>query len=81
MKKHINLINIQKNYLKGIGDYCRRFREKKGIAVCQMAVLCLCSESNIYHFEAGDNNNALILLEYIRQMPDIWLEDLLRGNY
>lgn len=60
--------NYREKKLKFVSKICRRAREKYNINRKKMAIICGYSVSNIQHFEDGVNNNALILLDYMKML-------------
>lgn len=52
--------------LATLGEYCAMTRIKRGISQLAVANEIGCSSQNISSFERGNNNNALILLWYIK---------------
>lgn len=52
--------------LASLGEYCRMTRMKKGLLQLDVAKTIGCSQQNISCFERGENNNAIILLWYIK---------------
>ena len=51
--------------LKELGKKCREFRIKNGITIDEIAEQSNYSLWNVYKFEQGRVNNALILLAYL----------------
>lgn len=52
--------------LATIGEYCAMTRLKKGISQREVARELGCTSQNVSSFERGNNNNALILIWYIK---------------
>lgn len=57
--------------LKKIGAYCKTFREELGLYQFHVAIDTGYSKESVSSFENGRNNNATILLWYIRKGLDI----------
>lgn len=54
--------------LKVVSTMCKNARLKYDIDRKQMSIISGYSVSNIQHFEEGCNNNALILLDYMKML-------------
>lgn len=65
MFKNLNIDNMP-YILASLGEYCRMARMKKGLLQLDVAKDIGCSPQNVSCFERGENNNALILLWYIK---------------
>lgn len=65
--------------LKLLGRICKEFRTESGIPVKEIADKCGYTPANVYKFERGESNNALILLTYLWYGLDLdprelWIE-------
>lgn len=58
-------------YLTLIGQECKAFRESLGVPRKLVAEDLGCVVQNIYSFEKGTNNSALILLWYLSNGLDL----------
>lgn len=52
--------------LASLGEYCRITRIQSGFRQIDVANETGCSQQNVSFFERGENNNALLLLWYIK---------------
>lgn len=66
--------------LKVISTMCKNLRLKYGIDRKQMSIISGYSISNIQHFEDGCNNNALILLDYMKMLDVEEILDIIWGE-
>lgn len=55
----------QISYMEELGKFCKEFRIRYNITQSEIAESSGYSQSDISKFEAGKNNNAIILLSYI----------------
>lgn len=68
-----------KRKLLPLGQYCKEIRQSVGLKVDNIAIRADTSVSNVRHFEIGDNNSALILIEYLKIMTEKEKEWILKG--
>lgn len=63
--------------LKRIGEICKKARKRHNIPIVYIVINSGYSRANVYHFENGENNNAIILNTYMSFMNDDEIRDII----